>query len=68
LPVREDTHKPVYRFTVVDDTINTWGVKDALTGKLVAKELRSSWEAVQLAEKYNIDPSLAPVLEDTDAT
>jgi hypothetical protein len=64
LPVRQDIHKPVYRFTVVDDTVNTWGVKDTLTGKLVAREVRSSWEAVQLAEKYNIDPSSAPELPD----
>jgi hypothetical protein len=64
LPTRQDVHKPVYRYVVVDDTIHTWGVKDQQTGRLVAKELRSSWEAVQLAEKYNIDPSLVPEQED----
>jgi hypothetical protein len=50
--------KPLYRFTVVDDTINTWGVKDNHTGKLVRKELRSSMEARQEAEKLNINPEL----------
>lgn len=58
MPTRIDTEKPRYRFTVVDDTIHTWGVRDETTGELVAKELRSSYDAIQLAEQYNLDPSL----------
>lgn len=47
-----------YRFTVVDDSIHTWGVKDTHTGKLVRKELRSSMEARQEAERLNLNPEL----------
>lgn len=55
---RIDTQKTFHRFTVVDDTIHTWGVKDTHTGKLVRTELRSSFEARVEAEKLNLNPEI----------
>ncbi len=57
---KQNVDKPTYRFVVYDDSLYTWGVKDQLTGKDVATELRSSYEARVLAEKYNLDPSQVP--------
>lgn len=58
MPHRQDISKPEYRFTVVDEALYTWGVLDTKTGKKVRTELRSSWEAKDLAEKFNLDPDI----------
>jgi hypothetical protein len=55
---RAATQKPEYRFVVVDATINTWRVKDRLTGDVFLKDYYSPMDARVRAEKLNIDPSL----------
>lgn len=46
--------KPDYRFVVVDDTLNTWAVKDKLANQLVFARLRDPQTARQKAEELNI--------------
>lgn len=54
----QHNHKPNYRFVVGDDTLKTWGVWDNQECKWVREELRSSWDALQEAEKLNVNPEL----------
>lgn len=61
---RRVIEKVIYRFTVVDDTIHTWGILDRSSGIIVEGEFRSPQEARERAEYLNFHPE---VIDDQNA-
>jgi hypothetical protein len=53
---RQEVRKPIYRYTVIDETINTWAVQDRATGKIVKGDFRSPMDARMYAEELNLNP------------